>query len=756
MDTIESCLKKIQTYLGSDSFHHPLFVNVDDIKALQQLKDDIPAGILRRSASDFCPDKDDTPSMDAILDGIKKYPDNLLLTDIIPALELQGDNVLKSTLSSLVGLAIQGKVIIVCYQAMRYFDFSDPRFSRRFIQVGGTKSTKPNIVFIPQSMSSISLKPCFDGINSLLMNYEKTADNRIFVVTDKHKTDFPNSYLFLSELSNAYDILSEIDSNLVSSLEKKLGTAEQWKELLDFYSKYHNWQGITQAEFGTHSNLASLIQSWTQWDSFHQWLYFLLLKLNEEKDSGYLYRVATSAETKEDFIKTAYREILSIPVKDSSFWRVYSERKTLLNALNNPDGESIDFCMYVDCQKEQAIYFLTDNTRQEREKIISCIVTYQYSQEEIEYVLNYVYPELAWYLSPFHFNSPLFNEYFQQYKIQKLRNQINPAFEEIVKQQAVDRDYNRLLPSRSSITEKIGDSNTCAYWIDAMGVEYLGLVMRLCHEYGLMANVTVCRANLPTITSLNKEFLDEFSNNGTTVFEIKELDEIKHHGKDNYNYEKTKLPIHLIREIEIVKEVLRKAFQNLKSDKYKKALIVSDHGASRLAVIKEQTIDIDVDSKGTHGGRCCAYVKTLPHIDAATIEDDYYILADYNRFKGGRKASVETHGGATLEEIVVPVIELKLRDSNIEVKFLTETITVSFRKKARIQLFSKTSLTDVSMMVNQKIYQGTQENNIWTFEMPDIKKQGQYFADIYSNNNLIASRLSFVVQKEGARENDLL
>jgi len=757
MDTIDSCINKIRTYLSSDSFHQPLFVNVDNITTLQQLKDEIPAGVLRRSASDFCPDKDDTPSMDAIFDGIKRYPDSLLLTDIIPALELQGDSVLKSTLSSLVGLAIQGKVIIVCYQAMKYFDFNDPRFSRRFIQIGGMKSTKPNIVFIPQSMSSIALKPCFDGINELLENYEKIEDDRVFVITRKHKSDFPNSYFFLSELSNAYDILSEIDSSLVSALEKKLGTAEQWKGLLEYYSKNHDWNGITKAEFGANSNLPSLIQSWSQWDSFHQWLFFLLLKINEEKGTGYLYRVAASAESQSDFIRTAYREILSLSVNDPSYWRVYSERKTLLNALNNPDGEAIDFCLFVDYQKDNAIFYLTDNTRQEREKIVSCIATYKYSAKALTQILNHVYPELAWYLSPYQFDNQLLNDYFQQYKILKLTNTITPDFEDAVKQQAISRDYNRLLPSRSSIIEKFCKPNTCAYWIDALGVEYLGLIMRLCHRYGLMAKVTVCRSNLPTITSINKEFMDVFSLNGMDVSVVKELDEIKHHGKDNYDYEKTKLPIHLIREIEIVKEVVRSAFHNLKKDKYKKALIVSDHGASRLAVIKEKTIDIDVDSKGTHGGRCCAYAPSLPSIETATIEDDYYILADYNRFKGGRKASVETHGGATLEEVVVPVIELELRDSNIEVKFLNDTITVSFRRKARIQLFSKTRLSDVSMMVNQKTYQGTQEDhNNWTFEMPDLTRPGQYFADIYSNNNLIASQLSFRIRKESASENDLI
>lgn len=175
-----------------------------------------------------------------------------------------------------------------------------------------------------------------------------------------------------------------------------------------------------------------------------------------------------------------------------------------------------------------------------------------------------------------------------------------------------------------------------------------------------------------------------------------------------------------------------------------------------MAVIKENTIDIEVDAKGTHGGRCCAYKESLPKIETATIEDDYYVLAGYDRFKGGRKASVETHGGATLEEVLVPVIELKLRDSNIEVLFLNPKITVSFRKKAAISLFSKTKLDAVSMQVDGNFYSGKEDGNNWYFEMPDITRRGEHKADIYSNNNLIKSGLSFWIEKEGTKENSLL
>lgn len=125
-----------------------------------------------------------------------------------------------------------------------------------------------------------------------------------------------------------------------------------------------------------------------------------------------------------------------------------------------------------------------------------------------------------------------------------------------------------------------------------------------------------------------------------------------------------------------------------------KAVMIADHGASRLAVIKENTLDIDVNSKGTHGGRVCEYNEEVSHIPAATRVDDFYVLANYNRFKGGRAASVETHGGATLEEVAVPIIEITNATTDIEIIMMTPAITVSFRKKAEIQIFSKTKISN--------------------------------------------------------------
>lgn len=154
--------------------------------------------------------------------------------------------------------------------------------------------------------------------------------------------------------------------------------------------------------------------------------------------------------------------------------------------------------------------------------------------------------------------------------------------------------------------------------------------------------------------SCNKEFLDVFAEHNVQCKNIKQIDDIKHHGAENFTLENSPYPTHLIRELEIIDHVLDLIKLDLAKGKYTKAILVSDHGASRLVVLKNQLIDGEFDAKGTHCGRVCAYTEqtgSMPMIVQAGENDEYAVVANYERFKPGRLMGVEVHGGATLEEV---------------------------------------------------------------------------------------------------------
>ena len=180
-----------------------------------------------------------------------------------------------------------------------------------------------------------------------------------------------------------------------------------------------------------------------------------------------------------------------------------------------------------------------------------------------------------------------------------------------------------------------------------------------------------------------------------------------------------------------------------------RVLLVADHGATRMAVINEHIIDIDVNSKGTNGGRVCEYTEAVKSVPCAIPEGSYYILASYDRFKGGQPANVEAHGGGTLEEVVVPVITLSMPTEEIEVQVEPKIIEYSFKQQPVLKLFSKTILTNVSVLINGKWYEAdtSVDGQNFSFTLAGLKK-GQYTATLYANKSEVAAELTFELRSK--------
>ena len=185
-------------------------------------------------------------------------------------------------------------------------------------------------------------------------------------------------------------------------------------------------------------------------------------------------------------------------------------------------------------------------------------------------------------------------------------------------------------------------------------------------------------------------------------------------------------------------------------------------GDSRFAVIYVKENQLKMASKCEHSGRCCPKDEADVQSEYATEANDFWVLANYDRFKGGRKASVEVHGGATLEEVTVPIIELTYFNDDIEISINSKLpIEISYRKKAKLQLFSKTKLAGMTVCVNgkkleDKYYDAEPQGyNLYLINMPDIKVAGNYTLTVYSNDNKVAE-LTFDVKKEGSSERNIL
>ena len=199
-------------------------------------------------------------------------------------------------------------------------------------------------------------------------------------------------------------------------------------------------------------------------------------------------------------------------------------------------------------------------------------------------MLPKVYSDLATYLKPYNYSNDFLTRYFTQYKYCKVINSISEEMTQMVAEQSVKREYNVWLQPRSVYVDKLEKkpANSVLYFMDAMGAEYLGYLQSKCFDNGLEFSANIARCNLPSITSTNKEFEDDFQHAGCKVYSNKNMDELKHAGTFTYDYEDNKYPIHIVEEIDRESKIIDDLLSLVKMDKSSMTLNISSVNINEL------------------------------------------------------------------------------------------------------------------------------------------------------------------------------
>lgn len=752
-------ISRIDNYLHSDK-GYPIIVDV-------QNKNDMGALIEHYSTdandmihvSKYCI-QDGVFKIDEFKNELPEFKRNTFISGLSAFLKLEGESAVKSELKKIVSTAIKAHVVVFTYQCRNYLKFSDPRIaeSGKILVLDGTPDTTPSIVFIPKSLTG-AFSGCYTGFNTFPRVIEGFDGDTAYIATEVDKDVFPDSIIRISQLRNGYDIICSRDSK-IRTVPQSFGSSKQWNSLLEKMGRSDKIDSVVDMLFGSTYNLGNAIKDYCSFDDTKKWIYFICLCIFGVKGNEYLKRVLSSISSNDELVRAIFREIIKIDHNSKEFELLYNERKIILSGFTDKIDEFIDFCKFVSQKGIDAIYYLTDLTQIEKEKIINYLDTYgaSFKKDELVAILEKIYPDLAKYLNTFRFKNDLLDSYFESYKYQKVINKILPEFEQIVDEQATKHDFVSLLKPRSTVANKIDVDGAQAYFVDAMGAEYIGFIVAKCNALGLSANVTTCRAELPTLTEFNKDFVSVFESKGCSVSDIKDLDEIKHHGKDDYDYEKIKTPIYLIKELAIIDDLIKRIKANISNGIYSKGIIISDHGASRLAVLHETENIWSMETKGIHSGRCCPRNEINEKPDSAIQADDYWVLSNYDRFKGSRKANVEVHGGASLEEVTVPIIEITVKRSNIEA-FITDdckVLTIGPDDIVNIVLYVGIKSNNVGIEMNGKYYDAVQtaDGFTYTVTLPNLPK-GIYNFDILIGNDIVAKNQKFEIKKKGMSVVDL-
>lgn len=656
---------EVKSYL-STAKGLPFFYSVGDTEYNEVLNELRQHGVIVDRMSDFCPKDDKFPDIDEIIDyfwtlDIDCMSNKHVLIGLGEYLSLRGADYTEKQLRRLKNTTLgTARVILllrgISHQVRSLIAEDERLLAQKRVYIGCSPISEVSVITVKYPL----FKNTSSGIKGLIKDFEDGCSGNCYTRT---QLDLSKSLIPVSSVCNAYDAIRRVISDF--PLEIELGDEKLWNRLfseLNNHSfsleKMFDHYGFTDDYYDDlYMNCSGL--------EFKNWFYFIFLKYNEERiKNSYLRYVVHKTTAFEILKENIVSEIIHVSRKDSCFYTYYEERKKLIKFF--PESDLATFVHENEIDPNECIYRYTDCTKLECTKIIEWVARNGYIAE-----IEYIYPALNSYLKPYAFKcgkySAALTDYFYQYRQQKVTNRIFPAFLETVQENAQKLPYVHLETRDSAILGIKDKKNACLYWIDALGVEYLAYISDLVQNKGLSMHVDISYAELPSITSINKGFYDKWP--GPLKLKNESLDNIKHKDVGGYEYTDGSAPTYIYSELQVIKKAIDYAATELSLHHCKSFIIASDHGASRLAVIHKQEEKYETDTKGEHSGRCC---KEFPNADLnfALKENGYLVLADYGRFKKSRAANVEVHGGASLEEVVVPVITLTLKKQSIQ------TITV--------------------------------------------------------------------------------
>lgn len=243
------------------------------------------------------------------------------------------------------------------------------------------------------------------------------------------------------------------------------------------------------------------------------------------------------------------------------------------------------------------------------------------------------------------------NTYFDVYRKAKLANQSLPQLMEKVKEKNASATTFSMWRDNFKTVKTIlhsRDDIDIYYWVDGLGVDWLPYIASIIEKHkvdGVYLNeMYVATADLPTRTANNKQKLLELSQG-----ELKKIGDL-----DTYAHSQKSYPDYIIHELSIVEEAVSSVLSQYNG---KKIAFVSDHGISYMPQLG---IGLDlgfIDSD--HAGRCGEWQKgNAPADSNYVVADDGKTVCSltYNSLGTKTPTGQGAHGGATPEEVLVPII----------------------------------------------------------------------------------------------------
>lgn len=660
-DTLGELRNFLQRDMGKNSFSPVRFINVDSLDDWFEMKNFL--GTLATNLiflSDYCTGEDTFPNLRNLRNDLKKDKQTVCVLPLSEFLRVNPDKAeseIKRFLDLYKGETYLFRIYFLMYRLRSFFlslKVVDPRQNECVLLCETDAADDYSLTIIQKSMQFKTGSERVDNFKNYLRYWEK-APNAALTLYTENAVYLQDKKFFddVKVIARAFDLL-RYSYALPVEFKITFGREEDWQQLAELIATTGNFErafckALAVDGFGTSS-----FKNFGERERFQKWLLWLRCKV---KSSGYAARCAKESSSPEEFVAQIYELIFSC-ADEKGFDELCKERREILSLMKILPPESFLECVR-QSDKRLALKILTDNSHAERLLIFETLQKFRLNEcDAAREILQRIFPALAKYLSCA--GNDIFTseqaEYFRRYRWLKVTNHLTEDFNQRVAEMAKNAGKNiYALESRNQVVGEEYSDDTAILFVDGLGAEYLNFLTEdfapLKENFYVKYRVGHC--NLPSVTENNKDFLQSRN----VIGEILDLDTLKH---TNLNY-----PENILGELEFLTTLKEKILRA--SDTFKKIILCSDHGTSRLAVLARQTkFDNAFPAQGRQvykSGRFADATAGDAKIFPNALEyDGKIIFADYSRFIQKGTTGSEVHGGATWEEILVPVITIEHRE----------------------------------------------------------------------------------------------
>ena len=546
-------------------------------------------------------------------------------------------------------------------------------------------------------------------------------------------------------------------------------------EILPDYGSNDQWLKLALAAQGTKGDIKSTIEKalnlvhfnpfqilnrWNTASDDTRWLFWLWYELKLNSASDYISLSMQNAHSWKDVPKCLELSILQY-LDNPHFDEWVMQRNEARYSLG-VKGLSKEFWSAFnkieDAKKK--IKLLSNQTIEEKAKIIELIASEIKSGktvEEYKALLGDKYPDLLFYLSRQQFLTEDIGKYIQEYKYLKIQDEFSREISDSAKNINI---YE--FDTRSQILAKIKHSRDAYYiWIDGMGVEWIDLLIKKVSERTTelsQPSITVGTAVLPTITSVNMAFADP----DTVSYKVNDLDTLSHiKDKKDCNYFAV-----IAKQLAFIDEIAGLIVAKSKEFPHKDIVVTADHGMSRLAAKGFHFIEgVKAPSSGKVCclGRYCEFESgsEMPDISNTIKHENIVAYKTHDHFSTSGFAPGEIHGGATPEEILVPVIRYQRRtdllgaDINNSSYTMDPVVTLKGDGIGELHIQTDGIVNKVTVEFKAKLIPAIQaETNKWVVNLENLQVNNDYSVRVYINNRFSEKEEQFYVRAPGLSFDD--